>query len=142
MDSGLNTSQAHVHLQLLPNRPGLNQTSLMFDTAAMPSSRICLLTGCPPPTPTLSLSSSRKKRKNLRNPGVALLSTLALCLIWFWFPVYGAYAWFEGPVRTTEDSSSENSGSITDPKDYPSKEQTINLQSKRPSLSGLESVKV
>ncbi|MEW5314313.1 MAG: hypothetical protein WDW38_005821 [Sanguina aurantia] len=80
---------------------------------------------------------------NLNYAGVALLSTLGICLIWFWFPVYGAYAWFEGPVRTTEDSLSEVSGSITDPKEFTDpKEQTTNVQSKTPSLSGLDSVRV
>lgn len=32
-----------------------------------------------------------------------MLATLALSLIWYFFPYYGAYKWFEGPVSTLED---------------------------------------
>ena len=47
-----------------------------------------------------------------RPPGVTLLATFALSIIWYCFPYYGAYKWFEGPVSTLEKadgSSSESS---------------------------------
>lgn len=41
---------------------------------------------------------------NLNYAGVTLGCTLALSLIWFFFPYYGAYKWFKGPVPDVEGS--------------------------------------
>ncbi|GFR47638.1 hypothetical protein Agub_g9380 [Astrephomene gubernaculifera] len=42
---------------------------------------------------------------NLNYAGVTLLATCALSLIWYYFPYYGAYKWFKGPVSTLEEGS-------------------------------------
>ncbi|MEW5305595.1 MAG: hypothetical protein WDW36_008127 [Sanguina aurantia] len=46
---------------------------------------------------------------NMNYAGPALLATLVVCLVWFWCPVYGAYNWFEGPIRSAEDAFSDGS---------------------------------
>ncbi|EFJ50420.1 amino acid carrier 3 [Volvox carteri f. nagariensis] len=46
-------------------------------------------------------------------PGVTLLATFALSLIWYYFPVYGAYKWFKGPVSTLEEELGIEGGAVT-----------------------------
>ncbi|GLC56117.1 hypothetical protein PLESTB_001066200 [Pleodorina starrii] len=41
---------------------------------------------------------------NLNYAGVTLLATFAMSLIWYYFPVYGAYKWFKGPVSTLDEA--------------------------------------
>ncbi|KXZ54383.1 hypothetical protein GPECTOR_5g461 [Gonium pectorale] len=41
--------------------------------------------------------------ENVNYAGVTLLATFTLSLIWFFFPYYGAYKWFKGPVSTLDD---------------------------------------
>ncbi|KAG2482254.1 hypothetical protein HYH03_018798 [Edaphochlamys debaryana] len=51
-------------------------------------------------------------KTNLNYAGVTLLATFALSLIWYFFPVYGAYAWFKGPVHTVDESADPDTSPV------------------------------
>ncbi|GFH16610.1 amino acid carrier 3, partial [Haematococcus lacustris] len=51
--------------------------------------------------------------KNLNYAGVTLGATLAVSLIYYFFPFIGAYAWFKGPVHTYTPSSGSLHGTDT-----------------------------
>jgi hypothetical protein len=40
--------------------------------------------------------------ENLNYAAVAFIGTLSISLLWFYFPVWGAYRWFKGPYREVD----------------------------------------